>query len=353
MNLPEFIAVTPEEVAVKGVGQELYHVGVDRKLALLLGLLQREEWTRALIFVNTKAGVEWLTAKLKGNGWPAEGITGDLPQTKRFRLMDSFKSGKSRSWWQRMWRHAASTWKISAMCSITTCPRTRKTMSTASAERQGPERPVGPCHWPATITSFTWSPWKSCLITKFPCLAEEDWYVEDKAGPVKTDRRRRDRKPVQNKARARVAGKKGGRPAGDRSGRARPARERPAMVHRHGEYTPQRTPGYCPGAFFGFTSEPIDSEAKQSQAKKTDAAELNQPELQQTAVAADDTTETPAETAAPAKKRRRPTPRRRRRSPAGGAKEARANGSGADGKKEAASTESKPETAAPETLPEG
>jgi len=94
MNLPEFISVTPEEIAVKNIAQELYHVGKDEKLSLLLGLLKREEWHRMLIFVNTKVGVEWLTQKLKGNGWPAEGITGDLPQKKRFRLMDQYKNGQ-------------------------------------------------------------------------------------------------------------------------------------------------------------------------------------------------------------------------------------------------------------------
>ena len=94
MNLPEFVSVTPEEIAVKNIEQELFHVGKDEKLSLLLGLLKREEWGRMLIFVNTKMGVEWLTQKLKGNGWPAEGITGDLPQKKRFRLMDQYKKGQ-------------------------------------------------------------------------------------------------------------------------------------------------------------------------------------------------------------------------------------------------------------------
>jgi ATP-dependent RNA helicase RhlB len=94
MNLPEFIAVTPETVTVEGIEQSLYHVGSDKKVSLLLGLLKREEWRRMLIFVNTKAGVEMLTHKLKGNGWPAEGITGDLPQPKRFRLMEQFKKGQ-------------------------------------------------------------------------------------------------------------------------------------------------------------------------------------------------------------------------------------------------------------------
>jgi ATP-dependent RNA helicase RhlB len=94
MNLPEFIAVAPEEVTVKGIEQSLFHVGSDLKLPLLLGLLQREEWSRILIFVNTKAGVTWLTRKLNGNALPAEGITGDLPQRKRFRLMEWFKNGR-------------------------------------------------------------------------------------------------------------------------------------------------------------------------------------------------------------------------------------------------------------------
>ncbi|MGB9438475.1 MAG: DEAD/DEAH box helicase, partial [Desulfobacterales bacterium] len=94
MNLPEFIAVTPETVTVEGIEQELYHVGTDKKVSLLLGLLKREAWGRALIFVNTKIGVDRLTHRLKGNGWPAEGITGDLPQRKRFRLMEQFKKGQ-------------------------------------------------------------------------------------------------------------------------------------------------------------------------------------------------------------------------------------------------------------------
>ena len=94
MNLPEIISVTPEEVTVDGIDQSLFHVGKEEKLSLLLGLLKREDADKVLIFVNTKAGVEWLAEKLKGNGWPAEGITGDLPQHKRLRLMERFRSGR-------------------------------------------------------------------------------------------------------------------------------------------------------------------------------------------------------------------------------------------------------------------
>ncbi|MBU2489198.1 MAG: DEAD/DEAH box helicase [Proteobacteria bacterium] len=93
MNLPEFISVTPEDMTVKGVEQILYHVGKEEKLPMLLGLLKREEWSRVLIFVNTKWGVEWVAEKLQGNGFAAEGITGDLPQKKRLQLMEGFRNG--------------------------------------------------------------------------------------------------------------------------------------------------------------------------------------------------------------------------------------------------------------------
>ena len=94
MNLPEFISVTPEEITVDRIEQSLFHVGRNEKLALLLGLLEREDWTRVMIFVNTKAGVEWVAQRLKDAGLPAEGITGDLPQRKRLQLMQRFKDDR-------------------------------------------------------------------------------------------------------------------------------------------------------------------------------------------------------------------------------------------------------------------
>jgi len=94
MNAPEEIYIEPQERTVETVEQCVFHVGLEQKLPLLLGLLKRENWERLLIFCNTKAGVEFLAAKLRGNGYPAEGITGDLPQRKRLRLMERFKSGE-------------------------------------------------------------------------------------------------------------------------------------------------------------------------------------------------------------------------------------------------------------------
>lgn len=94
MNPPQYITAEPDKSTKVNIAQELYHVGRDEKLQLLLGLLRREEHRRVIIFANTKSGVEWLSKKLTMNGFQAEGITGDLPQPKRLKLMEAFKENR-------------------------------------------------------------------------------------------------------------------------------------------------------------------------------------------------------------------------------------------------------------------
>ena len=189
MNLPEYIAVAPEAVTVKGIEQKLVHVGVDEKLALLLGLLKREEWERMLIFVNTKSGVEWLSAKLKGNGWPAEGITGDMRQRMRFRLMDRFKNGKlkilvatdvaSRGLHVDDISHVINyDLPQDAENYIHRIGRTARAGKTGRAFSLACEKYV--YHLDAV---------EEMLGDKIPVVwPEEDWFDQDKSGPVKTTR---------------------------------------------------------------------------------------------------------------------------------------------------------------------
>ncbi|MDR2945522.1 MAG: DEAD/DEAH box helicase [Candidatus Adiutrix sp.] len=94
MNPPQYITAEPDKATKINIEQELYHVGRDEKLSLLMGLIRREEHRRVIIFSNTKSGVEWLSKKLTLNGFQAEGITGDLPQPKRLKLMEAFKENR-------------------------------------------------------------------------------------------------------------------------------------------------------------------------------------------------------------------------------------------------------------------
>jgi len=93
MNLPEKIEITPQQVTVEKIEQELYHVGKEEKLGLLFGILRRESSGRILIFVNMKSTAERLEAVFKANDMKSATITGDLPQVKRMKFLERFKEG--------------------------------------------------------------------------------------------------------------------------------------------------------------------------------------------------------------------------------------------------------------------
>jgi ATP-dependent RNA helicase RhlB len=94
MNLPEKISITPEQVTVDRVAQVLYHVGKHEKMPLLLGILEKEQPGRTLIFVNTRRAAEMVVERLNRNNWTAAAITGEIMQKKRLRLLADFKEGK-------------------------------------------------------------------------------------------------------------------------------------------------------------------------------------------------------------------------------------------------------------------
>jgi ATP-dependent RNA helicase RhlB len=238
MNLPEFISVTPQTVTVEGIEQSLFHVGTDRKMALLLGLLKREDWSRVLIFVNTKAGVENLTYRLKGNDWPAEGITGDLPQRKRFRLMAQFKKGQikilvatdvaSRGIHVEDISHVINyDLPQDSENYIHRIGRTARAGKTGKAISLACERYV-----------FHLEQLENMLNYKIPIIwPEENWYVEDQSKPLPRKRRTRLKRTAQR-------------------------RHRSTDKNQRPRRTPQkkRKPSHFPGQFFGFGPGPIEEE---------------------------------------------------------------------------------------------
>lgn len=94
MNNPEFVRINPKQVAADKIKQELYHVGKDEKIPLLLGLLKNMDPVRTIIFVNTKRTAEKVYAYLEGNGLSSAILSGDVPQKKRQRLFSEFSEGK-------------------------------------------------------------------------------------------------------------------------------------------------------------------------------------------------------------------------------------------------------------------
>jgi ATP-dependent RNA helicase RhlB len=96
MNLPDLVEVTPERVTAERVEQVLYHVSSRQKFRLFLGLLQTEEWNKALVFVNTKRGGFMVQERLEQNGHPSALLSGDVDQAKRLKILRRFMSGEVR-----------------------------------------------------------------------------------------------------------------------------------------------------------------------------------------------------------------------------------------------------------------
>jgi ATP-dependent RNA helicase RhlB len=93
-NHPVFIEVTPERLTVDTILQELYHVKSHIKMNLMLGILKAQAPQNALIFTNMRHSAFRLSKKLQSNGFRSQHLTGDLPQSRRLKIIDDFMAGK-------------------------------------------------------------------------------------------------------------------------------------------------------------------------------------------------------------------------------------------------------------------
>ncbi len=94
MNNPTEIVVSAEHITPETVHQELYHVSSREKFSLLLGLLEREGSSRTMIFVNTRHMARRLVEDLRRHGYEARGLTGNVVQRTRLKVLDDFREGK-------------------------------------------------------------------------------------------------------------------------------------------------------------------------------------------------------------------------------------------------------------------
>jgi ATP-dependent RNA helicase RhlB len=93
MNSPELIRIEPDKMTVDRVRQVLYFPSTEEKIPLLMGLLRRIDARRTMVFVNTRRVAEVLERTLTANGFVAQAISGDVPQSKRLKMMRDFHNG--------------------------------------------------------------------------------------------------------------------------------------------------------------------------------------------------------------------------------------------------------------------
>ncbi|MDH7509179.1 MAG: DEAD/DEAH box helicase [Methanomassiliicoccales archaeon] len=92
MRQPETIIVSEEELVLPSTQQIYFSVGRRNKIWALCRVLDKEK-PKAIIFCQTKKMVDVLCGRLKSYGYPVEAIHGDLPQSKREKVIRDFRKG--------------------------------------------------------------------------------------------------------------------------------------------------------------------------------------------------------------------------------------------------------------------
>ena len=95
LHEPEIVKVIQKELTVPKIEQYYYEVNPRKKNEVLSRLLDMYDPSLSLVFCNTKRKVDELVADLKGRGYFAEGLHGDMKQSQRDRVMNGFRNGRT------------------------------------------------------------------------------------------------------------------------------------------------------------------------------------------------------------------------------------------------------------------
>ncbi len=88
---PEIVRIARKELTVPEIKQYYYDVRPNKKTEVLCRLIDMYDPKLSVVFCNTKRKVDELVDELKGRGYYAEGLHGDLSQAQRDRVMGSFR----------------------------------------------------------------------------------------------------------------------------------------------------------------------------------------------------------------------------------------------------------------------
>ncbi len=91
---PVICEIEPEHVAVDTVDQIVYIVTTRDKFKLLYNILKKREDNRTLIFCNRRDHSQTLVNKLRKHGIACDLLSGAVPQKKRLRILEEFRTGE-------------------------------------------------------------------------------------------------------------------------------------------------------------------------------------------------------------------------------------------------------------------
>lgn len=92
---PQLVEIDRKQVTVENIEQYFYDVPMGRKMDALNLILRYYNPSLAMIFCNTKSMVDEIATFLTKQGFNVEGLHGDMKQSQRTKVMESFKYGKT------------------------------------------------------------------------------------------------------------------------------------------------------------------------------------------------------------------------------------------------------------------
>lgn len=97
MREPIRILVKKDELTLEGIRQ--FYIGLETeewKLETLCDLYETLTISQAIIYVNTRRKVEWLTSKMEERDFTVSALHGEMEQKERDTIMREFRTGSSR-----------------------------------------------------------------------------------------------------------------------------------------------------------------------------------------------------------------------------------------------------------------
>ena len=90
---PVMVEIDAEKIATDTVEQKIYIATTDEKIILLQNILLSDEVDSVMVFANRRDICRTLHEKLQKQGFKVGILSGDVPQNRRMKALESFKSG--------------------------------------------------------------------------------------------------------------------------------------------------------------------------------------------------------------------------------------------------------------------
>ena len=90
---PVTVEIDAEKVATDTVEQKIYIASTEEKMILLQNILRSDEVDSVMVFANRRDICRTLHETLKKQGFKVGILSGDVPQNRRMKALESFKSG--------------------------------------------------------------------------------------------------------------------------------------------------------------------------------------------------------------------------------------------------------------------